>query len=190
METNLKSFRSDRTFSVFSYGISHGPLLLRSAKTNEHRTRIDVLILDVRAMEIRSWFEGFEITKVDQDYLRDFRSNPVEMVQAGLSVYALSGKGWHGFIVGGNLCVHENEADFTAPSALLQESRRSEKDSEIEAAARVLYDEGRFHHWWPANTKSYDEFVATDPIGISEFGGIVERILIAASEAKLNTKIP
>ena len=49
METNLKSFRSDRKFSVFSYGISHGPLLLRSGKTNEHHTRIDVLILDVRA---------------------------------------------------------------------------------------------------------------------------------------------
>jgi hypothetical protein len=106
---------------VFSYGISHGPLLLRSGKTDEHHTRIDVLILDVRAMEIRSWFEGFEITEVDRDYLRNFRSNPIEMMQIGLSVYALSGKGWQGFIVGGNLCVHEDEADFTAPSALLRE---------------------------------------------------------------------
>jgi hypothetical protein len=121
METNLRSFRSDRKFSVFSYGISHGPLLLRSGKTDEHHTRIDVLILDVRAMEIRSWFEGFEITEVDRDYLRNFRSNPIEMMQIGLSVYALSGKGWQGFIVGGNLCVHEDEADFTAPSALLRE---------------------------------------------------------------------
>src|SRR4030081_3002378 len=57
METNLKSFKSDRKFSVVSYGVSHGPLLLRSGKNNEHQTRIDVLILDVRAMEIRSWFE-------------------------------------------------------------------------------------------------------------------------------------
>jgi hypothetical protein len=43
------------------------------------------------------------------------------MMQAGLSVYELSGKGWQGFIVGGNLCVHEDDADFTAPSALLHE---------------------------------------------------------------------
>jgi 3-dehydro-4-phosphotetronate decarboxylase len=63
-------------------------------------------------------------------------------------------------------------------------------DHEIEAAARVLYEEGRFHHWWPTITKSYDEFAGTDPIGISEFGGIVERILMAASKARLNTEMP
>jgi len=120
METNLNSFRSDRRFSVFSYGIGHGPLLLRSGKTNEHHTRIDVLVLDVRAMEIRSWFESIEITKVDQEYLRNFRSNPIEMIEVGLSAYALHGKGWQGFVVGGNLCVHEDEADFTAPSEVLR----------------------------------------------------------------------
>ena len=122
MQTNLKAFKSDRKFSVFSYSVSHGPLLLRSGRTNEHPTRIDVLILDVRAMEIRSWFEGFEIALVDQDYLRDFRSRPAEMMEPGLNVYATSGKGWQGFIVGGKLFVHEDGADFTAPSALLQTS--------------------------------------------------------------------
>ena len=74
MQTNLKCFKSDRRFSVIGYGAGHGPLLLRSGKTDEHHTRIDVLILDVRAMETRSWSEGFEIALVDQDYLRDFRS--------------------------------------------------------------------------------------------------------------------
>src|SRR5664279_1848194 len=98
MDSKLKSFRSGRRFSLFSYGIGHGPLLLRSGKTNQHLTRIDVLILDVRAMEIRSWFDGLEITRVDQDYLHGFRSNPIELMEAGLSVYALSGKGWQGFI--------------------------------------------------------------------------------------------
>jgi hypothetical protein len=63
-------------------------------------------------------------------------------------------------------------------------------DREIEAAARVLYEEGRFHHWWPVNNKSYDEFAAADPIGLSELGGLVERILNAASKAKQNTKTP
>jgi hypothetical protein len=119
METNLRSFKSARKFSVFCYGISHGPLLLRSGKTDEHHTRIDVLIKDVRALEIRSWFEGLEISEVDRNYLRDFPSNPLEMMEVGLRIYALSGKGWQGFVVGGNLCVHEDDADFMAPSALL-----------------------------------------------------------------------
>jgi hypothetical protein len=123
-------------------------------------------------------------------------------MQAGLSVYALSGEGWQGFILGGDLCVHEDDADFAAPSALLRE-RHPERppgfasetdtkeaplpmDHEIEAAAHVLFKEGSFHHWWPTFKKSYDEFVATDPIGKDEFDGIVERILFAAFTARLD----
>jgi 3-dehydro-4-phosphotetronate decarboxylase len=56
--------------------------------------------------------------------------------------------------------------------------------SELEAAARVLDKEARLHGWWPATTKSYDEIAATDPIGKSEFEGLVERMLMAASRTK------
>src|SRR4029078_11406407 len=107
MQTNLKAFKSDRKFSVFSYSVSHGPLLLRSGKTNEHHTRIDVLVRDVRAMEIRSWFEGFEIKEEEREYLREFRSKPIEMVEPGNKVYALRGRAWQGFIVGGLLLTPE-----------------------------------------------------------------------------------
>ena len=54
---------------------------------------------------------------------------------------------------------------------------------EVEAAARVLFKEGQFHHWW---RNLSDELAATDPIGKSEFDGIVERVLIAASKARLS----
>jgi 3-dehydro-4-phosphotetronate decarboxylase len=53
-------------------------------------------------------------------------------------------------------------------------------DAEIEAAARVLDREGRFHHWWPDHLR-YDTL---DPIGKEEFDAIVERILMAATCAK------
>jgi hypothetical protein len=51
---------------------------------------------------------------------------------------------------------------------------------QIEAAARGLDKAGRFHGWFKG--KSYDEVAATDPIGKSEFDGIGERMLMAASE--------
>lgn len=54
-------------------------------------------------------------------------------------------------------------------------------DDEIDAAARTLEADARFYRWWPAAGKSYDEL---DPIGKSEFGGTVERMLMAASMAK------
>jgi hypothetical protein len=116
---NVNSFKSPRRFVVYSYAVGHGPLLLRSGKTDAHKTRIDVLILDVRAMEIRMWFDGFAISETDSSYLLHFRSNPTEMMEVGLKVYALSGNNWQGFVVGGKLLVHEDEHEFGAPSALM-----------------------------------------------------------------------
>jgi hypothetical protein len=53
---------------------------------------------------------------------------------------------------------------------------------EIQAAARILDEAGRFYGWWKG--KSYDEIAAIDPIGKSEFDGLVERMLIAAADVK------
>jgi|NGEPerStandDraft_6_1074524.scaffolds.fasta_scaffold72947_3 hypothetical protein len=30
---------------------------------------------------------------------------------------------------------------------------------EVEAAARVLFKEGQFHHWWPEFAKPYDDLL-------------------------------
>lgn len=118
--SNVNSIiESDRKFSVFSYGASHGLLLLRSGKEGGHTTRIDILIQDVRAMEIRSWFQGLKITEVGQEYLGGFRSNPIEMIELGSRVYAVRGHGWSGFVVGGIVSVREDDRDFMAPSLLL-----------------------------------------------------------------------
>jgi hypothetical protein len=113
-------FKSDRTFVVFSYSAERGLLLLRSRKTNVFLSRIDVLIQDVRAMEIRSWFEGLEIIEVGLDYLNQFRSDPIKMVEPGNRVYALNGNSWQGFIVGGIITVGEDDADYVAPSKLMR----------------------------------------------------------------------
>ena len=52
---------------------------------------------------------------------------------------------------------------------------------EVQAAARVLDREGRFHGWWPQATAAYDEL---DPIGKDEFEAIVERMLMAATRTR------
>jgi len=50
----------------------------------------------------------------------------------------------------------------------------------IQAAARVLDETGRHHHWWPNSIPDYENL---DPIGKDEFEAIVEQILIAAQQA-------
>jgi len=59
-----------------------------------------------------------------------------------------------------------------------QEMRASKL--EVEAAARVLHDAGSHYGWWPRHLT----YEGMDPIGRSEFGGIVERILMAAAAAR------
>lgn len=53
---------------------------------------------------------------------------------------------------------------------------------EIDAAARVLDEEGRFYGWWPKTAKPYDDL---DPNGKDEFRGLVARVILAAERARL-----
>jgi hypothetical protein len=119
MNTQNVKYYSPRKFVLFSYSASHGLLLLRSGKANEHPTRVDILVQDVRALEIRCWFEGVQIEEVGRDYLLGFKSNPTEMLEPGNKVYSVQGNGWQGFIVGGVFASHEDEDEFAAPSKLL-----------------------------------------------------------------------
>ena len=115
-------FKSDRRFVVFSYGVTHGLLLLRSGRTDRHKTRIDILIRDVRALEIRAWFEGFEVAEGSISNLVGFRSNPDQVFEPGNKIYILRGQSWEGFILGGTLFIHEDNEEFTAPSALIKDT--------------------------------------------------------------------
>jgi hypothetical protein len=113
-------FQSERTFVIYSYHHSHGLLLLRSTKTQSAPTRLDVLFQDVRAMELRGWFKGISIEIVDDpDFLREFPSQPMEMIEPGNVVYLLRGENWKGFVVGGIVRTHEDMGEYGDPSALI-----------------------------------------------------------------------
>lgn len=59
-------------------------------------------------------------------------------------------------------------------------------DGPIAAAARVVYEAGRHHRWWGFD-KPYDQL---DPIGRSEFDGIIERAIAAADAARAQSDKP
>lgn len=124
MMTNNSVFQSSRSFVVFSYSAGHGLLLLRSRKTTANPTRIDVLVQDVRAMEIRTWFDGIQIDQVGADYLRAFQSKPEEMMEKGNRIYSLTSTNWRGFIVGGIISTLEDEGDYMTPSGLLSKANK------------------------------------------------------------------
>jgi hypothetical protein len=73
-------------------------------------------------MELRSWFEGVTIEEVDLPFLSDFDSNPAQMIEDGNKVYAIKGREWLGFIVGGIVSTREDDDKFFAPSGLISEA--------------------------------------------------------------------
>jgi hypothetical protein len=82
------------------------------------QTRLDILFQDVRAMEIRSWFDGVKIDEVEPEYLKTSRSDPAALMETGNRVFRLIGNGWEGFILAGIVSFHEDDEEFQAPSKL------------------------------------------------------------------------
>jgi hypothetical protein len=114
-------FESERSFVIFSYSMSHGLLLLRSRKTPQTLTRIDILFKDVRVMEIRAWFDGIKIEEVEISQLQKQSSRPGDLTEIGNKAYQLSGLGWEGFILWGIVTFCEDEGELSAPSQLFRE---------------------------------------------------------------------
>jgi hypothetical protein len=112
-------FQSDRQFALASYVASHGLLLFSSRKSKDRPTRVDLLFQDVRAMELRNWFQGLSVYKVDDTYLEGARSAPQSLIEPGNVVYALRGDDWEGYIVGGVVRWLEWEGDDMERSPLL-----------------------------------------------------------------------
>lgn len=114
---NLDRFASDRHFFVAGYMASHGQLLFRSPKDGDGaKTRIDVLIKDVRALELRVWTDGLTIEEVDKENVADASTWPIPLIERGNRVYRLKGAGWEGYVVGGALFAAEDENELGAPS--------------------------------------------------------------------------
>jgi hypothetical protein len=115
-------YESDRLFSVFGYAMSHGLLLLRSGKDRTPASRVDILFQDVRALEIRAWFQGVRIEEVaDPQFLDGRPSKPAGMMEPGNKIYALISAQWQGFVLGGIVLVKEDGGEMFGPSALVSE---------------------------------------------------------------------
>jgi hypothetical protein len=113
-------YTSERRFLLIQYLHSHGLLLLRSNKPDKQSKRIDILFQDVRAMEIRCWFDGIAIEETDKSFLANYPSRPLDLLEHGNRIFVLKGKGWTGFILGGVVSYNEDDKIATAPSALLE----------------------------------------------------------------------
>lgn len=109
---------TDRMFKIWAYRISHGQLLLRSGRSAEHGTRIDLLFKDVSLLCLPSVLHGLTVEDMGPD-----STLPVEgfVLQPGQHVFRLTTKAFVGYVAASVAFVHEDQGDYFETSSLIQD---------------------------------------------------------------------
>lgn len=119
MDKNL-IFYSARLFEAWRYTVNHRQLLLRSNKTEDLSTRIEVLFKDVDFMALPPAMRGLRVTKCDM---------ATEGLLAALPEIS-SSKPWYrieadrlvGYVAAGAVLINEDELSYNEASPLISSS--------------------------------------------------------------------
>ena len=105
--------KSDRRFQVWEYQMSHGMLLVRSSRSPEQATNIDLLFVGVEYMDLPSSMDGLELdapTTIELSHLAARTGKPI----AAPAVTMLVTGGGRFTVVGTTITVSENDWDIFA----------------------------------------------------------------------------
>ena len=117
MSKALTAFQSDRRFELWRYTVSHSQLLLRSNKTNELSTRVEILFKGVDAVNLCSLLNGISIGPCPAGSPEHALVGNVDLRYRGL--YRVSTNGFNGYVVAAAIFVAEDDLDYNGPSTLL-----------------------------------------------------------------------
>jgi hypothetical protein len=116
MSKTLKEFHG--RFKIWSYSVSHGDLLLRSAKSSDRSTQIDVLFKSVAAISLPAAFDNLQI---NEGRLGDFQI-PLSLGDLSLSkheVFRITGRDFVGYVIAGSFFCDEADLEYWEISPLL-----------------------------------------------------------------------
>lgn len=113
MSTQLVAF--SRQFQVWLYTVGHAQLLLRSTKTQEHPTRIDVLFKVVGAIYLPTLFDGLTILEASQEEISNLNLAP-PFARGSKKMYLMQGANFSGYVMAGIVTWHEDDGEYNDPS--------------------------------------------------------------------------
>jgi hypothetical protein len=106
-EVNLQ-----RPFQIWLYSVTHSQLLLRSNRSNEQTTRVDILFKDIAAMELPTVFDGLSAATASEaeTFGLDIQlgSKPIQ----DRNVFVVRGSNFVGYVVAGAVFWHEDEGQY------------------------------------------------------------------------------
>ncbi len=101
-------------FQVWSYTVSHGQLLLRRAKSNDHPTRVDVLFSNVPYMRLATVFDQLHVSEEDIATLPSLGA----LSLLDRLIYSINGSNTDGLVIAGSVVAHEDQGEYDEPSHL------------------------------------------------------------------------
>jgi hypothetical protein len=107
-----------RRFQIWQYTTSHGQLLLRSPKSQDAPSRIDVAFKNVAGISLPTVFDGLEIFKSESDAEMPTILGVLSMQDR--SIFRVQGVGFTGYIVAGTILWNEDSGEYYEPSPLLK----------------------------------------------------------------------
>lgn len=108
---------SDRQFQLWKYTVGHSQLLLRSVKSSDHPTRIDVLFKGVSQFHLPTVLNSLFITEGAEIELPGFFTLRESAAQKKeLKVFPVRGTDFVGYVSALAVFTHEDEAEYHDPS--------------------------------------------------------------------------
>jgi hypothetical protein len=111
-----------RVFQMWAYSVGMGRLLLRSTKTGNFPTRIDVLFQNVKAMQVPTVFDGLVVTEADDEFAARIETE-TGLLRDDNRFFCLETAHRVGYIVAGVMVREEDGGEYFGPSALWPELR-------------------------------------------------------------------
>lgn len=114
---NPLNFRS-RRFQMRRYNVSHGQLLLRSTKTLDLTTRVDILFKGVRAMKLNTDVPDLTIREPTDAEAKSIESECQGATLNGNQIYVLSSSAGQGYVISSSMQHNEDAGEYDDPSHL------------------------------------------------------------------------
>lgn len=104
-------FQPDRSFQVWLYTVSHKVILLRSVKSAQHPSRIDVCLFNVSVINLSSVIVDLHVRELTPVEASGIIPSHVRLAQ-DQRVFSFNGENCQGFVVAGTVAWHEDELEY------------------------------------------------------------------------------
>jgi hypothetical protein len=108
-------FESERHFRLWWARVGHGLLLLRSTKSDERSTRIDVLFKPVSVVKLRTSLDGLLVWRASAEEVTEIERE-VGPTDPRETTFLVKAGEFRGYVVAASCAWHEDDGEHDDPS--------------------------------------------------------------------------